>query len=72
LVGVNTDRCHPFLGRGTAKKPIGGTLEVGIEQPMKWRKKIDPLIKDEQRSILACRENFFVPRGEMRNDLSFL
>jgi hypothetical protein len=46
LVLSNTDRCHPFFGRWTAKKPVG-LPQLGVNQLVKRTKKIDRLIIDE-------------------------
>jgi hypothetical protein len=60
LAGVDTDRCHPFLGRGTAKKPIL-RAQVGVHCAVKRCQKVVPLIIDQKRTTLPCGKDFFVP-----------
>jgi hypothetical protein len=71
LVTADTDRCNPFIGRRSAKKPVGPP-EAGVKALVKRAKKVHSLIVDDEWSSLPRGLNFFVPRREQGANLLFL
>jgi hypothetical protein len=52
LVSVNTDRCHPFFGGVTAKKPFLPP-QASVKQLVKGSEEVDLMTKNQERSTFS-------------------